>query len=101
MLKAEKKRVLVELSIRTILAALSATGFFRTAKVFLLVARLILAATLTRVEVVIFLATRALLTEVALILLTCSTHVPIEVVFPHSVICHLTYPPLVRSLFLR
>ena len=82
---------------------------FRGAKVildvpwFALLAVLALTGTpLARRQVVLLVASRALLfAVVSLVLLTCTTHVPVEIVVPHFVICHFSLPPDVRWLTVR
>jgi hypothetical protein len=44
-------------------------------------------------QVVIWIAPRSFLAKIIL-LLTCATHVPVEIVVPHSVIRHIIYPPI-------
>jgi hypothetical protein len=50
-------------------------------------------AVLARLQVIILLvASRSLLSEMFLVL-SCTTHVSVEVVVSHSVICHFSYLP--------
>jgi len=90
--KAEKKRV-IDLSIRAVLPALLAGAFVAQIILHVTVFAALTRAALAFGKVVFLLAaTRTLLSILVLIFLTCSTHIPVEiVVVPHSVICHLTY----------
>ncbi|HEX6285153.1 MAG TPA: hypothetical protein VFZ71_09775 [Pyrinomonadaceae bacterium] len=77
--------------------ALANIGFSGSAKVFsakvILVCRLVLLARTSLAcakIIVLFVASWGFLTIISLVL-TCTTHVPVEIVVPHSVIRHLSY----------
>jgi hypothetical protein len=92
--QAEKKRVF-ELRISTFLT-LASSFIAGSAKVILVAGFILLAlagATLARPQVIVlFVTSRSLLAKIILVL-ACTTHVSVEVVISHSVICHFQFLP--------
>jgi hypothetical protein len=83
----------------------SLIGFFAGTKIILNVLRLIpltlalsflALASLARGKIVLLFASGSLLAKLILVALACTTHVPVEIVVPHSVIRHVSFPPIVR-----